>query len=390
MSASAPRPLGPVKTVVYSLLPLLALAALVEGAFRAREIFHPPLAVDYGLGFDEGSRVFRVGGLFRQDYVTRRDKRVSFPAERFARRKPGNEFRAFMIGGSNVNYLHHRFHDLERAIERDLAPGKRVELVNVGGLAYGSQRLLRVAHELMDYDPDLLLVYSGHNEFEELDQLQLVELDNPPVQRVVYVSAFMRYWRDRVAWRQIDALQHAHNQKILGNPQVDYMAAAMHVFTPDEVEDRMRRYEDHLDRIVALYREHGVAVIMGTVATNYWQPDLPPDRQEERDRVAALYAAGEHAAGLALARETLRAGPRHQASDAENEIIRRVAARHGVPLVDVEAAIAAAEPNGVPGETLFSDRCHVTEEGKAILLEAYRPRMVEAARAAFARRAGEG
>lgn len=375
------RRLGPVKTVLYSLLPLLALATIVEGGARIREVFLPPLRADYGLGFDESSRVFRVGGLLRNRYVTRPDKTVSFPSESFSRRKDPSEFRAFMIGGSNVNYLYHQFPMLENRLDWELRDlGRTFNLINVGGLAYGSQRLLRIAHELMDYEPDLLILYSGHNEFEELEQLHLVEMDNPPVQRVVYVSAFMRYLRDRVARRHMDAIEREHNARILGNPEVDYAAAAAHTFTLEEVEDRMRRYEDHLDRIVALCKQRGVDVVIGTVATNYWAPDLPWDRQEDRAKIDALYAAGDYAAGLALAREALRAGPRHQASDAENEIIRRVAARHGIPLADVESAITAAEPNGVPGETLFSDRCHVNEPGKAILLDTYRPLLLESAR----------
>jgi len=85
----------------------------------------------------------------------------------------------------------------------------------------------------------------------------------------------------------------------------------------------------------------------------------------------------------------LRESTRHQASDAENEIIVRLAERHGLPLADVEGAIMAAEPNGVPGETLFSDRCHVTEEGKVILMDTYEPLIAGALRDRRSNRHGD-
>lgn len=361
---------GPVKTIVYSLIPLLALALAVELTFRVREFFYPPLRADYGLGFDESSRVFRERG---GQIVTRPAKRVSFVSESFARTKPVNECRVFMIGGSNVNYLHHLFPEYENRLTEMLEGACEVNLINVGGLAYGSQRLLRIAFELMDYEPDLLLIYAGHNEFEELEQLSMVELDNIPVQRVIYRSAVMRYFRDRAVMNELDRIQLERNRRILGQPAVDYMATAGRVFTPEEIDDRMQRYRAHIERIITLYQEHDVPVIIGSVATNYWAPDLPWEKQEIRAEIDALYTEGDYAAGLARARAALRESSRHQASDAENEIIHALAAKHGLPLADVEAAIIAAEPNGVPGETLFSDRCHVTEDGKRILLDTFLP-----------------
>jgi len=372
-----PRPFGPLKTIVFSLIPLLVLSAVVETGFRVREIVYPPFRADYGLGFDEGSRVFtpRLGS-----YRTRSSKLVSFNRESFARRKPANECRVFMIGGSNVNYLKPMFPAYEERISQMLDGECTVNLINVGGLAYGSQRLLRIAFELMDYEPDLLVIYAGHNEFEELQQLTLVEMDNVPLQRVVYRSAAVRYFRDRAVMRDLDTLQLEENRELLGNPQVDYMATAGRDFTQEEIDDRMRRYEDHLDRIISLYREQGVPVVIGTVATNYWAPHFPMDKRDIQDEITRLYEEGRYEEGLALARAELRVSTRHQASDAENEIILRLAEKHGIPLADVSGAIKAAEPNGVPGETLLSDRCHVNEEGKVILMDTYAPLVAEALR----------
>ena len=57
----------------------------------------------------------------------------------------------------------------------------------------------------------------------------------------------------------------------------------------------------------------------------------------------------------------------------ENQIIRASAARYHVPLADVEALIIAKEPHGVPGETLFTDHCHLNEVGRSHWIRAYEP-----------------
>jgi hypothetical protein len=110
---------------------------------------------------------------------------------------------------------------------------------------------------------------------------------------------------------------------------------------------------------------------MGVVATNLWKPDLLDKYRDSKEEIARRYAAGDYQGGMALARKMLRSTSRHQASDAENEIIRDLAKEYGAALVDIEAAITKAEPHGVTGETLFSDRCHVSDEGRVILTKEY-------------------
>jgi lysophospholipase L1-like esterase len=53
---------------------------------------------------------------------------------------------------------------LGRAIELKLEAGRRVEVVNLGCPGWGSDRVARLYSELEVLEPDLVLVYSGHNE----------------------------------------------------------------------------------------------------------------------------------------------------------------------------------------------------------------------------------
>jgi hypothetical protein len=44
---------------------------------------------------------------------------------------------------------------------------KKWEVVNAGGVSYASYRVASLMDGLSDYEPDLFVVYSGHNEFLE-------------------------------------------------------------------------------------------------------------------------------------------------------------------------------------------------------------------------------
>jgi lysophospholipase L1-like esterase len=293
--------------------------------------------------------------------------------QRFVLPKPDSVFRVAILGGSNVYRLHDRLPELANRLRGRSADERRVEFLNFGGNAYGSHRLARIAAELVDYEPDLVVVYSGHNEFQEIEQLELVDLRLLALQRGLYRSALARFLRERLAQGRARQLRQEHNRAPLENPKVDFKSARRHEFGSQEVADRMDAYRKNLNWIVSICAERGVPVVVGTVSTNLWRPWLGPKPSLEFVRIRDTYQQGRYAEGMALADAALRRGFREQASSAENEIIRALAASRALPLADVESAIRSAEPNGVPGETLLEDRCHLNEAGVTIWLDTFEP-----------------
>ncbi|MFM1919993.1 MAG: hypothetical protein RLZZ303_1627 [Candidatus Hydrogenedentota bacterium] len=380
-AAGSPEPkrLGPVKTILYSLLPALALLLLLEGGARLREFWIPPMAVDLGQGFTADSLVFSPDP-FDSDYrVTHPRKTINFQDQRFAAKKPAGTLRIVALGGSSVNYLDYEFSVWGERLKSQLPGVERIEIINCGGLSYGSHRLVLVAAEVLEYDPDLVMIYSGHNEFEELEQLNVAHVELVPVQRELERFATYRLLRDLAAWVQIRGLERQSRESQIAAASPDTGSAWTHTFTEEEIAGRMAAYRANLARIVDLSKARGVPVVIGTVPSNLWK--FPPGTAITRwPEVEALYAAGRHAEGGALAESLLRVGIRHQSSESENEVIRALAREQALPLADVKAAVIAAEPHGVPGETLFNDHCHLNPEGNRILIQTYEPLVVDALR----------
>jgi tetratricopeptide (TPR) repeat protein len=83
--------------------------------------------------------------------------------------KPEGTFRVFCLGGSttvgfpywyNASFSSFLADRLHRAF-----PERQIEVINLGMTATNSYTALDMAREIMDYEPDLVVVYDGHNEF---------------------------------------------------------------------------------------------------------------------------------------------------------------------------------------------------------------------------------
>lgn len=94
-----------------------------------------------------------------------------FNDQSFAAVKPVGTKRVFCLGGSTtfgrpyddstsyVGWL--------RELLNESDQNEKWEVVNCGGISYASYRLARVTDELLQYQPDVFIIYTEHNEFLE-------------------------------------------------------------------------------------------------------------------------------------------------------------------------------------------------------------------------------
>ncbi len=92
--------------------------------------------------------------------------RESFPLE-----KRADTFRIFCLGGSTVQgrpfSSETSFTTWLQLSLQAADPDRTYEVINCGGVSYASYRLIPVLEEALEYEPDLIIVYTGHNEFLE-------------------------------------------------------------------------------------------------------------------------------------------------------------------------------------------------------------------------------
>jgi len=103
--------------------------------------------------------------------TTNENRLVAFRAQSFAATKGPGTFRIFCMGGSTVQGRPYSVQTSFTAwLELSLQaadPTRDFEVINCGGISYASYRLVPIVGELLDYEPDLFIICTGHNEFLE-------------------------------------------------------------------------------------------------------------------------------------------------------------------------------------------------------------------------------
>lgn len=160
------RSLG--RDILYGLIVCVVFFVLLEAGLRVAGVAARPDRGDPYVGFASIRPLFRVenGQASTAAGKERFFNEVSFPAK-----KPKNTVRIFCFGGSTV---YGRPYDGRTAFPRWLkelltvsCPDRRFEVINAGGISYASYRIVPIVKECLDFEPDLTILYTGHNEFLE-------------------------------------------------------------------------------------------------------------------------------------------------------------------------------------------------------------------------------
>jgi len=375
-SSSTPRvELGRPKKLAFACISLILTLLTLECAARGVEFLRPSTSIDYSRGFDAALRVFVPAPGGSNQVTTAPGKDAFFRVQTFGSTKPPDTLRIALLGGSSVYLFDSEIRNMEATLESAVAPKyRRVEVINGGGLSYGSGRMVAVALEMLSYDPDVLILYEANNEFTEMEQFRLAQIDSKSVEHALSWSALVRVLRDAVNARLVARIQDDIVQQSKRTGSTPPISATgeidMYAVTPLEVGQRMASFRSNYGLMIDLCRSHHTRVIIGAEPSNLVQPFLPRAQELEYQTAWDLMHVGRFADADVVARRIL-AEPwcRHQASDVENQILRDLAAERRVTLADVESAVRAAEPHGIPGETLFRDHCHLNYRGNVILRE---------------------
>jgi len=366
--------LGRGRKILYALLPVVLLLLAVEGGARIIEYTGSAPRVDLDLGFNPDI------GYFDSPYEGRKRRPNLWdgtPEETtFAAEKPPGTFRIFTLGGSSVAFLQDHLKELEKGLNRRFeGPFEQIQIINAGAPSFGSQRVLFIAREALTYDPDLLVLYTGHNEFEDLKQMEVARLGLSPLQEVLIHSAACRLLWAHWKAASLRVFKNERNLEILRSSPNSSPEEWEQTLSRDALSSRMEAFHNNLRIIARLCRDEGVPLITGTVPSNHWEPSLLDVRSQEEygEELVPLLENRRYEAYHAAVRELLARSLRRQSSDTENAIIRAVADEFGLPLADVRRAVRKVEPHGIPGETLFDDCCHLNEAGNDVWIETYTP-----------------
>ena len=358
--------------------------------------------------------------------VTAPNKIKWFNKQRFLKKKPLGTYRIFSMGGSTTYGRPYddalSFSGWLREFLPLADPSRQWEVINAGGISYASYRVTVVMEELIQYQPDLFIIYSGHNEF--LERRTYSEIIEAP-KALTAVGGLASRTRLYAAGQKIltatsNQPTEPNNAETLLKGEVDAMldhAVGPEDYTRDETlrEQVLAHYRFNLNRMIDIARSRGADVVLVTPASNL--KDASPFKSEHRrdlssadllrfddlyarvqearktgeldDALAALdgaaaidgrYAELHYRRGLVLydlgrypeAKTALRRALDEdicplRALTPMREIVLEVADQRQAPLIDFARIIEDRSENGVPGADYFHDHVHLTGGGYRLL-----------------------
>jgi tetratricopeptide (TPR) repeat protein len=321
-------------------------------------------------------------------YFTRQESLPGIPFDTFTERKDERALRVFIQGGSTAAGFPYYFGAslsdlLEDRLQRSF-PEREVEVVATAMAAVNSFTLLDLADEIIEHEPDLVLVYAGHNEYygalgtastESLtgsvgmvrtylavSKLRLVQLMRSALSAAAGLLASRR--RGEAPGATLMA-------KMVGEQSIPYGS--------DTYDRGMRQFEANLGALLSKYRDAGVPVVVGTLASNVrgqrpfvFDPDDPDNASVHFERARRLEAEGDTvAARTAYLAAKDRDELRFRAPESFNEIIRAVAAVHGAAVAEVLDALESASESGIVGDDLMTEHLHPNPRGYFALADAF-------------------
>jgi len=331
-----------------------------------------------------------------------------------------NTYRIFCLGGSTTAGfpygLNISFPDFLYDRLNTLFPDRNIEVINLGLSAVNSYTVLDFVHELIEYQPDLLIIYMGHNEFYGAFGVGSTESlgRNRNIVKL-YLSLrklklFMALRDGLVSLKTL--LGRAHAVTPRDRTLMEVMVKEKYI--PLDSQDyrvARRNFRANLEEIIDVAQKHHVGLIVSTLVSNLkdfepfhsmfrkgisegtqreWQQTFEECWRQERagnltaalewykraliiDRSPAIvhYRLGkcwEALGSYPIARQAYERALdldalRFRAPGEFNRIIVEVCQNKGVPVVDMEAAFAQQSKHGIIGSELITEHLHPNVEG---------------------------
>jgi hypothetical protein len=343
-----------------------------------------------------------------------RERKIVFPVE-----PDPNAFRILCLGASaSASWPHPSREIYSKYLEEALIrayPGRKIEVINVSAHSYPTYRVRMIMQEILEFKPNLLIVYSGDNEFHEPRTYAVEQRWYDPLVALANRSHLYRILRGHPLARKwfpentLPAGDVAFQRGGTGTPVVRETRK-----DPKQFERVKEHYEFSIESMVRSARDRNIPVILLTVPANLrdWHPNLSYQTAQGDDlgRWRDHYVKGQAAllrndADTAIGELNIAAelSPQHGdthfflgralemqgqfvasikelslARDLDyypsrtlsyfNATLRDVASRYdNAVIADAEAAFLAASAPRAPGIELFLDYVHPNKRGNLLV-----------------------
>lgn len=367
------------RVIAFSIPVLVLLFA--EGLLRLLNYGHD---TSLFIRYPDDHNYWVINKYASEKYFTDSANATKGNIEPFKVQKAKNTFRIFVLGESTTAgypYLHNgSFHRWLQYRLMHIYPDVNFEVVNVSLTAVNSYTVLDFGKQVVNYQPDAVLIYTGHNEYYG----------------ALGIGSTSHIANNRFLVHAVLGLKETRLVQLVNNVIGSFKPAASN---PDQRENLMKRmaqqqsipyqseaykagidqFKNNMTELCQFMHDKNVPVFLSTLVNN--EKDLKPFISDSSDTSANMMYAGANDAyqsgKYALAKqEYIKAKEfdllRFRAPEAMNGIIMALSKQYSnVHLVNSRTVFEQHSPNGILGNETLLEHVHPNLYGYALLSEAF-------------------
>ncbi|MGB5849288.1 MAG: SGNH/GDSL hydrolase family protein, partial [Ignavibacteriaceae bacterium] len=305
--------------------------------------------------------------------------------------KKENAFRVFVIGGSttagwpyvpNASFSK----NLKRRLEL-VFPKNIIEVINCGVSAINSYTLRDIVPGILEQQPDLILIYAGHNEYYgALGAGSSVSMGNSRffINSYIWLKDFRttQLIEDLITWVYAAFGSDELDNKFEKNETLmaRMVGESLITLNSDIYWNGISQFEGNLRDILEIIKGKNVPVIIGKLTSNTL--DMKPFvsvKSNELPPADSIYNEGRRAyeegrftesdSLLSYAKEL--DALRFRAPQKMNEVIDNLRKEFGYAVVDMDSLFRIHSTNGIVGYNLTVDHLHPNIDGYKLMAKAF-------------------
>lgn len=304
--------------------------------------------------------------------------------------KRENSYRIFVIGGSSAQGFPFSPNGTFSRYIRDrlelVYPEIHFEVINLGITATNSYTIRDLMPGVLAQDPDLILIYAGHNEYYGafgVGSTENISNSREFVNFLIWLNKFKSIELVRNVITAITGV-FSKDSDVNGTRGGTLMARIVNdqliPFDSESYHVGIKQFEGNLRDVLQMTKESGVPVVIGTLVSNL--KDQKPfisvgdNKDENADSIysQALYKlalnnnlSADSLFRIAKDHDALR----FRAPEEINKIIKRLTLNYGCKLVDVDSLFNSISPDKIVGNNLIVDHLHPTLNGYLLMGKIY-------------------
>ena len=340
--------------------------------------------------------------------------------------KQPNTFRVFCFGASTMAGFPYEYNAIPSEFLRERLsaafPQKNIEVINTAIAATNSFTVLQFEKQLVDYKPDLFIVYMGQNEFYGVYGVgSTISIGKSRwlIKTYLWLSQFKTFLLVKDGVNSIIGIfkkEKPEKDKILMEQMAENNSIGMN---SSDYNTAVNTFRENYKEVIEIAKENNIPIMISTLVTN--KGDLKPfvsmhsknltdslkkewniyynlgtenlknvkykDAAEDFNRAISIdsmpakahYELGKSFEGLgdyhkALKQLTTSAdldGLRFRAPSEFNNIIKKLSNEFNVPLADVQKDFQDDSEHGIIGNNLLVDHVHPNVKGYFLMAKSW-------------------